>query len=139
MKIIITEQQNEKVNRKIRFAVEKLGLPQAREVFGDDLIKRLYVDNPDSFLEQFNNLKKIKEDNEISYLDNNQNMVLYYNPEAESDGYSSYFINYERVWSFFEEIMEYDDSEIQEEMENWVSSTFRLTDLPVTYFKEEWL
>ena len=34
MKIIITEQQNEKLNRKIRLAVEKLGLPQAREMFG---------------------------------------------------------------------------------------------------------
>jgi hypothetical protein len=34
MKIIITEQQNEKVNRKIRFAVEKLGLEQAREITG---------------------------------------------------------------------------------------------------------
>ena len=35
MKIIITEQQNEKLNKKIRLAVGKLGLVQAREMFGD--------------------------------------------------------------------------------------------------------
>ena len=30
MKIIITEQQNEQLNRKIRLTVEKLGLEQSR-------------------------------------------------------------------------------------------------------------
>jgi hypothetical protein len=40
MKIIITEQQNEQLNRKIRFAVEKLGFKQSLEMFGKDIIKQ---------------------------------------------------------------------------------------------------
>jgi hypothetical protein len=49
MKIIITEQQNEKLNKKIRLAVGKLGLIQSREIFGDEIIKQAYIENPESF------------------------------------------------------------------------------------------
>ena len=69
MKIIITEQQNEKLNRKIRLAVEKLGLEQSLEMFGDEIIKQTYIDNPSSFLNQYNNLKPVEEDDKIFYVD----------------------------------------------------------------------
>ena len=45
---------DEKLKYKIRSAVEKLGLPQSRQMFGDNLIQQAYINNPLLFLNQFN-------------------------------------------------------------------------------------
>ena len=45
MKIIITEEQNEKLNRKIRLAVEKLGLIQSLDMFGKDISDIIIMSN----------------------------------------------------------------------------------------------
>ena len=74
MKIIITEQQNEQLNNKVRLVVEKLGLVQARGMFGDELIKQAYMDNPESFLNQFKGL-------EVRGRDDNPNMLVFYSGE----------------------------------------------------------
>ena len=135
MKIIITEQQNEKLNKKIRSAVEKLGLEQAREMMGDELIKQGFIDNPSSFLNQFNNLRPIEKDDEIYYVDNdNLGLFSYYKEEQESkNGY--YYINYYRIWLFFYEIMGYNNTEIQEIMKEWLGTTYNLRGLtPVMPF-----
>ncbi len=60
----------EKLKYKIKVSVEKLGLKQSREMFGDELIKQVYIDNPLSFLEQFNNLTPVEEDGRIRYVGN---------------------------------------------------------------------
>jgi hypothetical protein len=129
MKIIITEQQNEKVNRKIRFAVEKLGLKHARELMGDELIKQGYIDNPLSFLDQFNNLRPVEKGNEIYYVDNdNLGLFSYYKKDQESKN-GDYYINYYRIWSFFEDVMGYDYTEIQKIMKEWLDTTYNLRGL----------
>ena len=129
MKIIITEEQNEKVNRKIRLAVEKLGLEQAREMMGDELIKQGFIDNPSSFLNQFNNLRPVEMDNEIYYVDNdNLPLFSYYKEDWESKN-SYYHINYYRIWLFFDEIMGYNYTEIQEIMKEWLGTTYNLRGL----------
>jgi len=134
MKIIITEEQNEKVNRKIRLAVEKLGLEQAREVMGDELIKQGYIDNPLSFLDQFNNLRPVEKDDEIYYVDNdNLPLFSYYIVEQDSkNGY--YYINYYRIWLFFDDIMGYNYTEIQEIMKEWLGTTYNLRELTPFWF-----
>ena len=129
MKIIITEQQNEKVNRKIRFAVEKLGLKQARELMGDDLIRQGFIDNPLSFLNQFNNLTPVEKDDKIYYVDNdNLPLFFYYKEDQESkNGY--YRINYNRIWLFFSSVMGYNHNEIQEILKEWLDTTYNLRGL----------
>ena len=129
MKIIISEQQNEKVNRKIRLVVEKLGLIQAREAFGDEIIKQVYIDNPPSFLGQFNNLTPVEDDGEIYYVDNdNLPLFSYYKKDQESkNGY--YNVNYYRIWLFFEDVMGYEYTEIQEIMKEWLGTTYNLRGL----------
>ena len=129
MKIIITEQQNEKVNRKIRFAVEKLGLVQAREMMGDELIKQGYIDNPLSFLEQFNNLKPVEKGDKIFYVDNDNLPLFMYYKEDQDSKYGHYYINYYRIWLFFEEIIGYNYTEIQEIMKEWLGTTYNLRGL----------
>jgi hypothetical protein len=95
MKIIITEQQNEQLNRKIRLAVEKMGLEQSREMFGDELIKQTYIDKPSLFLNQFNNLKPVEKDDKIYYVDND-NLVLFYYRKKRS-GFKKWLLFY-KLW-----------------------------------------
>ena len=129
MKIIITEEQNEQLNHKIRLAVEKLGLKQSLDMFGKDIIKQAYMDNPLSFLDQFNNLKPVEKDDEIYYVDNdNLPLFFYYIEEQESkNGY--YWIGYHRIWSFFEDVMGYSRTEIKEIMKEWLGTTYNLREL----------
>ena len=135
MKIIITEEQNEKLNRKIKLAVEKLGLKQSLEIFGEDILKQTYIDNPLSFLNQFNNLRPVEQDDEIYYVDNdNLPLFSYYKKDQESkNGY--YYINYYRIWLFFSEVMGYNYTEIQKIMKEWLDTTYNLRGL--TPFKSE--
>ena len=129
MKIIITEEQNEKVNRKIRFAVEKLGVKQSLEIFGNDILKQVYIDNPLSFLDQFNNLTPIEDDDEIYYVDNDNLPLFSYSKKEQESENGYYYINYYRIWLFFEDVMDYDYTEIQEIMKEWLGTTYNLRGL----------
>ena len=126
MKIIITEQQNEKLNKKIRLAVERLGLKQSLEMFGKDIIKQAYIDNPLSFLNQFNNLRPVEKNDRVYYVDNdNLPLFMYYKEDQDSkNGY--YYINYYRIWSFFSDIMGYNRTETIEIIKEWLGTTYNL-------------
>jgi hypothetical protein len=130
MKIIITEQQNEKLKKKIKLAVEKLGLKQSREILGDGIIKQAYIDNPLSFLVQFNNLKQVEKDGgKIIYVDNdNLPLIYYYKKDQESEN-GFYYISYSRIWSFFSGVMDYNYTEIKEIMKEWLGTTYNLRGL----------
>ena len=129
MKIIITEQQNEKLNRKIRLATEKLGLEQSLEMFGDEIIKQAYIENPSLFLNQYNNLKPVEEGGKIYYVDNDNLPLFYYYKEDQESKNGLYYINYDRVWSFFYETIGYSYTETQEIMKDWLGTTYNLRGL----------
>ena len=129
MKIIITEEQNEQLNHKIRLTVEKLGLKQSLEMFGKDFIKQAYIDNPLSFLVQFNNLKQVEKDGGIYYVDNDNLPLIYYYKESQELKNGYYWINYYRIWSFFSDIMEYNRTEIQQIIKEWLGTTYDLRGL----------
>ena len=133
MKIIITEQQNEKVNRKIRFAVEKLGLEQARELMGDELIKQGYIDNPSSFLNQFNNLRPIEKDDEIYYVDNDNQPLFFYKKRQQELKDGIYWIDFKKIWMFFEIIIGYNRVDTQKIMAEWLGTTYNLWELMPFY------
>ena len=109
MKIIITEEQNEQLNHKIRLTIEKLGLTQARELFGDNIIRQTYINNPSSYLNQFNKLKAIEKDDKIYYVDNDNTPIFFYFKQSELNKHGYYYINNEKIWSFFYKIMGYDE------------------------------
>ena len=138
MKIIITEEQNEKVNRKIRSAVEKLGLKQSREMFGNEIIKQAYIKNLSLFLNQFNNLKPVEKDDEIYYVDIDNRPLFYYYKEDQESKNGEYFIDYYRIWSFFSDIMDYNRTEIQQIIKEWLGTTYNLRGLtPGWYFSKQ--
>ena len=129
MKIIITEEQNEQLNHKIRLTVEKLGLEQSLNIFGVELIKQAFIDKPSLFLNQFNNLKPVEKDDEIYYVDNDNLPLFYYYIEDQESKNGYYWINYHRIWSFFEDVMDYSRTEIQEIIEEWLGTTYDLRGL----------
>ena len=135
MKIIITEQQNEQLNNKIRLVVEKLGLGQAREIFGDGLIKQAYIDNPLSFLDQFNDLKTIKKEGRVSYHDNENILIRYWADDYIKDDGLMMF-SYVYIWSFFSDIMGYSNIEIQNLLKKWLKKTYKLTRLVPMAFND---
>ena len=129
MKIIITEEQNEQLNKKIRLTVEKLGLEQSLNIFGVELIKQAFIDKPSLFLNQFNNLKPVEKDDKIYYVDNDNLILFYYRKKDQDSKNGYYFINYGRIWSFFEDVMGYSRTEIKEIMKEWLGTTYNLRGL----------
>ena len=129
MKIIITEQQNEQLNHKVRLVVKQLGLEQSRQMFGDELIKQAFIDNPLSFLDQFNDLRRIEKYDKVYYVDNdNLTLFFYYKKDLESK-YGIYWISYTRIWAFFEEVMGYNPIKIKGVMKEWLDTIYKLTEL----------
>ncbi len=91
---------NEKLKYKIRSAVEKLGLEQSREMFGDDILKQVYIDIPSLFLKQFNNLRPVEVDNIIYYVNNDNHPLFYYYKKSKGGNIYFCFINIPRIWLF---------------------------------------
>jgi Fe-Mn family superoxide dismutase len=124
-KNIITENQSDKINDRIRSTVEKLGLEDALKIFGGnkDIIRRAYKDNPLSFLDQFNNLKPVIKDGRIYYVNEN-NIPLFYYYQDEKNGYC--YINFWKIWVFFLIVFGYEYSEIQQHIKKWLGETYNL-------------
>ncbi len=116
---------NEKLKYKIRSAVEKLGLIQTLDMFGEDIIRQAYIDNPLSFLNQFNNLTPVGDYDLIFYVDD-EGLPLFYHLKNLELKYNKCWITYTRIWSFFSEIMGYNQLDVQEIMEKWLESTYNL-------------
>lgn len=120
---------NEKLKYKIRSAVEKLGLEQSLEMFGEDIIKQVYIKNPSLFLNQFNNLKLVEQDGEIYYVDNGNLILFYYYKVDQESENGFYYINFDRIWSFFEDVMGYNYTEIKGVIKEWLETTYNLREL----------
>ena len=126
MKIIISEQQNEKLNRKIRFAVEKLGLKQARQSFGDEIIKQVYSDNPLSYLEQFNNLRPVNKDSFIYYVGDDNLPLFAINEESIEQGYGPVYIDPHNIWNFFYKVMDLGFHKTTNIINSWLTEKYEL-------------
>jgi hypothetical protein len=120
---------NEKLKYKIRVSVEKLGLVQSLEMFGKDILKQVFIGNPSLFLDQFNNLKPIEKNDKIFYVDNDNLPLFYYYKEDQESKNGNYYINYHRIWSFFSRVNDYNYTEIQEIIEEWLGTTYNLREL----------
>ncbi len=128
MKIIITENRSDTINERVRSTVEKFGLENALKIFGDntDFIRRVYEDNPSSFLNQFNNLKLVVK-NDMTFYVNKDKLPLFFYYQDEKNG--DCYINYERIWSFFEDVFGYKYPEIQQLIKEWLGETYNLGEL----------
>ena len=120
---------NEKLKYKIINAVEKLGLKQSLEIFGKEIIRQAYIDNPSLFLNQFNDLKPVEKSGKIYYVDNDNYPLFFYYKEDQDSKNGYYWISYYRIWSFFSNIIGYNYTETQEIMKEWLGTTYNLRGL----------
>lgn len=134
MKIIISEQQNEKLNRKIKSAVEKLGIKQARQIFGDEIIKQTYSDNPSSYLDQFNDLRPVEKGDFVYYVDNNNLPLFATRKHYIEKGIGVVYVSPARIWNFFQVVMDFGDgSKVSSVIFNWLQENYNLELKPTTY------
>jgi hypothetical protein len=133
MKFIITEEQSEKLNHKIKSMINKYGLNHAIELFGDkEVIIRAYQDNPSEYLNQFNDLTPVEKGDRIYYVDKDRLPLIMYYPDRKN---SIVYIDFYRIWSFFERVIGLKYEEIQGIMRKWLKDTYNLRGLtPRTTF-----
>ena len=123
----------DKLKCKIKSTVEKLGIIQCRQIFGDDIIKQVYSDNPESYLDQFKNLRKVDNFLWISYMNyhNGECVVFFHNNKNQR-----IFFNNTLVWDFFYEIMDYNQKEIEKILRIWLDKNYNIKySLPVKMFQ----
>jgi hypothetical protein len=125
---------NEKLKYKIRNAVEKLGLPQSRQIFGDDIIQQVYKNNPLLFLNQFNNLTPVEEDGDIYYVDNNDEILFSYYKKDQDSKNGHYWIRRDIIITFLEGIIGYTHDEIKEITKEWLKVNYNLSELSPKWF-----
>jgi len=130
MKFIITEEQSEKLNHKIKSTINKFGVEHTLNLFDNDIIRNAYIDNPESFLLQFNDLTPVKKSNMLFYTDKNRSPLFYYYTNRESN----IFIDYYRIWMFFEEVIGFSDEEIKGVITKWLEDTYNIKGFIPTYY-----
>jgi hypothetical protein len=128
MKIIITEEQSEKLNQKVKSMVNKYGIEHTLTMFDNNInvIKHAYQDNPSDFLNQFNDLTPVEKGDRIYYVDKDMSPLFYYYRDEEN-GYV--YIDYRRIWSIFSNLIGLEREEIKGIMNNWLEKVYNLKGL----------
>ena len=126
MKIIITEEQSEKLNYKVKSMVKKYGIEHTLNLFDNDIIRNAYIDNPSEYLNQFNDLTPIQKDDKIYYVDKDR-LPLFYYFQDKINGYV--YIDYDIIWLFFSVVIGLKRSEIKDIINNWLEETYNITGL----------
>ena len=130
MRNIIKQVLKEEVDlrsERVKFIVNKYGIGQAIElvVGGVDTIRNVYQSNPSEFLNQFNDLTPVEKDGKIYYIDKDGNPLFYYFYPYKYNVY----IDYTKIWAFFEDILGLKDIEIKEILKNWLEDVYNLKGL----------
>jgi hypothetical protein len=125
MKIIISENQVDKIKSKIHEYVKKYGIEKCREIFGDKVLFTIGFNNdPMGFLNLFNDLDVVQsieqEDWTLFRYEKGKNLMIY-------DRKNDYvYIDYDQIWSVLREDfgLNYDDT--QQLTEEWLGVVYNL-------------
>ena len=131
MRNIIKQILKEEINsqsERVKSMVKKFGIDKAIElvVGGPDTIRNAYQNNPESYLDQFNDLTQIEKGDKIFYIDKDGNPLFYYFQDKRS-GYV--YIDYDIIWLFFSKVIGLKRSEILNILKNWLEETYNITGL----------
>jgi len=126
MKIIISENQVDKIKSKIHEYVKKYGIEKCREIFGDKVLFTIGFNNdPMEFLNLFNDLEQvqsIKEKDWTLFRYEKGKNLMFYNREFED-----VYINYKQIWSVLENYFGLNYDETQQLTEEWVGMVYNLS------------
>lgn len=131
MRVIIKQVLKEEFDSKserIKSIVNKYGFDNAVElvVGGKESIRQAYLNNPESFLIQFNDLKPVEKNNKVFYIDKDGLPLFYY---FSNKNIRYIYFNNERIWNFFSNILVLRTSEIREIIKNWLEITYDIKGL----------
>ena len=72
----------------------------------------------------FGNLTKVVKGDITYYVDENRLPLFYYDYQDKKNGYV--YLNYDRIWSFFELVFRYNYQQIQGLIKTWLEETYNL-------------
>jgi hypothetical protein len=75
---------------------------------------------------KFGELKPVLINDKVYYLDNNRETIFFYYRRSSC---LRCYINYERIWKFFEKILQMEYNEIMELVRVWIHKTYGLKGL----------
>jgi hypothetical protein len=104
MKIIISENQVDKIKSKIHEYVKKYGFEKCREIFGDKVLLTIGFNNdPMEFLNLFNNLKQVQStlDEDWSIFQDEKGVVHIFNSNRSNMIYFEYITIIKPLTFFF--------------------------------------
>lgn len=114
----------EKLKYKIKSTVELLGLKQSLELFGKDILKQVYIDNPQSYLDNFKNLEVRESYDMIEYCDMNNEIVFFGSKDVDA------FYDCIRVrpimYRFFLDVVDYKIDDIRSFIQEWLKVNYNI-------------
>ena len=125
MKFLITEEQNNKLTRKVKMMIEKLGLQESIKILGDNtnIIKYAYESNPLEFMDNFKDLEIETNPDfpyHISYVKNGKVVMI------QDNKYEEFYFDYDEVWSFFVNVLDMEFEESEDILSEWLEDTLKL-------------
>jgi hypothetical protein len=125
MKIIISENQVDKIKSKIHEYVKKYGIEKCREIFGDKVLFTIGFNNdPMEYLNLFNDLDVVQsiehEEYSLFRYEKGKNLMVY---NIQSD---SVYVNTTQIWSVLQNDFGLYYDEVQQLTEVWVEMTYNL-------------
>jgi len=124
MKIIITEEQNDNLTRRIKIMIEKLGLQESIKMLGGNtnIIKHAYENNPLEFMNNFEDLETIIKPSKpyiIYYKKNGKTLMV------QDDERKEFWFDYTEIWYFFKMIFHMEYKEIQRILNKWLGENLK--------------
>jgi hypothetical protein len=113
---------DEKLKYKIRNAVDKLGLEQSLSLFGKDILKQTYIDNPESYLDNFKNLELRELHGMFEYSDKDNEIIFY--GSKDIDAFSDCIRIRPIMYRFFLDVLSYNVDDIRSFIKKWLKVNY---------------
>jgi hypothetical protein len=128
MKIIISENQVDKIKSKIHEYVKKYGFEKCKEIFGDKVLFTIgFNSNPMEFLNMYNDLditqSAEKKDWTLFYYEKGKNLMIY---NREND---EVYISSQQIWWVLQNHFNLTYTETKQLTREWVSVVYDLRDV----------
>ena len=83
------------------------------------------------FLNRFNDLETVINDGKVYYIDKDRKRLFYH---SQNNKYGNIWIDYDRIWSFFEEFFLMKYEEIQGILKDWLEEVYNLRGFTPEYW-----
>ena len=131
MKIIITENQKQSTQDRLKNMVKNVGWEQASDVVGgsDNLLKLVFDNNPRKLLNLFEDLNMVQSETHQDWTlfkNKKGNTIILYDRKENVA-----FISFSKIWSFLEKGLRLDRGDIKDIVNRWVRDVYDLKNVIV--------